>query len=135
MTARPGPLDAARDERVGAARETVTLVLFEAAGILMAVPAAEVWEVRARDLAPPDEPATVVDLGARFGTAPASGPWLGWRRAATARWLRVEEVRDVVAYRLRDLTPLPARVGRAGPFWAAAVHGNEVVLLIDPARM
>ncbi len=115
---------------------TLALLVVEAAGLLAGIAAAEVRAVAAAPPTDPGDPAAAaVDLGLRFGSAPARGPWIAWRRADKRRWVRVDEVRTVASYRLRDLVPLPARVGRATPFWAAAASDDEIVLLLDPARL
>lgn len=113
----------------------LALLVFGAAGLLLAVPAAEVQEVRPGEAAPREPDGGTTDASERLGGRPAAGPWLRWERGGHRRWLRVDEVHDVVGYSLRDLTPLPARVGQTGPCWAAAVRGGEIVLLIDPARL
>jgi hypothetical protein len=136
---RPAPERPRRRSRDLGGRDdeaTVALLVFEAADLLAAIPAAEVRSVRASDLGDPAEPgAAVLDLGVRFGAAPRGGPWLEWQRGAARSWLRVDAVKAVVAYRLCDLVPLPARLARASAFWAAAAGGDEVVLLLDPARL
>ena len=53
-------------------------------------------------------------------------------------WLRVARVVEVLPYAIRALAPMPASgcaTRRAGAFWAAGVRGDDVFLLVDPARL
>ena len=122
--------------------EVVALLLFEAADCLMALPASEV----ARLLAPgsqrasADEGASVawIDVDEYFTGRRSEGPWLQWARGERSARLRVGRVVEVLACAIRAPAPMPAclRVdGRGGAFWAAGVRGDEVFLLMDPARL
>ena len=116
------------------------LLIFEAADCLMALPAAEVTRLIGSG-APadrsPDE-AAGVDLTDYFTGRPATGPWIRWMRGGRHNLLRMERVVEVVPCPIRRLTPLPAWLRekrRAGIFWAAGVRGDDVFLLVDPARL
>jgi hypothetical protein len=121
----------------------VPLLVFEAADCLMAVPASEVahLEQGANKLrAPPavlvEEPA--FDLGEYFGGHESDGPWLHWGRGARGAWLRVRRVVDVVPTLISGLTPMPMLLReqrRTCAFLASGVRGEEVFLLLDPARL
>jgi hypothetical protein len=121
----------------------VALLLFEVADCLLALPATEV--VR---LLGPDAPRSAVDqveasaawidLNEYFTGGRSEGPWLRWRREQQHAWLRVERVVEVLPCPIRALSPMPSplRAGRgAGAFWAAGVRGDDVFLLMDPARL
>ena len=78
------------------------------------------------------------DLGEYFGGRQSDGPWLHWGRGPRNAWLRVLRVIDVVPIALSALRPMPARLGgkrRTGAFLAAGIRGNDVFLLLDPARL
>ena len=114
----------------------VSLLIFEAAGCLMAVPASEVTHLENEK----DEKKgrSLLDLGQHFGGRESDGPWLRWGRGSRIAWLRVRRVVDVVPVALSLLTPMPAllrRQVRTRAFLAAGVRGNEVFLLLDPARL
>ncbi len=114
------------------------LLVFEAAGCLMAVPASEVAHLEQRGRAPfsPEPPS--FDLGGYFSNLDSDGPWLHWTRGTRSAWLRVRRVIDVVPVALAGLTPMPALLGaqlRTRAFLAAGVRGNDVFLLLDPARL
>ena len=121
----------------------VELLLFEAADCLMALPASEV----ARLLAPEAQTASAGNIGASeewidldeyFTGRRSEGPWLRWGRGTRGAWLRVARVVEVLPCAIRALAPMPAwlRAERgAGAFWAAGVRGDEVFLLMDPARL
>jgi hypothetical protein len=121
----------------------VALLLFEAADCLMALPASEV----ARLLAPGSQRASAdegcasvawIDLDEYFTGRRSEGPWLRWGRGEQCAWLRVGRVLEVLACAIRALAPMPACLraeGCAGAFWAAGVRGDEVFLLMDPARL
>ncbi len=120
----------------------VPLLVFEAADCLMAVPASEVahLEQGANKRREPlailfEEPA--FDLGEYFGGHESDGPWLHWGRGARGAWLRVRRVVDVVPIALSGLRPMPAmlRGQRSRAFLAAGVRGDDVFLLLDPARL
>lgn len=129
------------------ASPVVALLLFEAADCLMALPASEV----ARLLTP--ESRTLagnvgtseawIDLEEYFTGRRSEGPWLRWSRGQRTAWLRVARVVEVLPCPIRALVPMPAWLGaergaeppRAGTFWAAGVRGDEVFLLMDPARL
>ena len=121
----------------------VALLLFEAADCLMALPASEV----ARLLAPGSQRASAdegcasvawIDVDEYFTGRRSDGPWLQWARGERCAWLRVGRVVEVLACAIRALAPMPACLrseGRGGAFWAAGVRGEEVFLLMDPARL
>ena len=124
----------------------VSLLVFEAAGCLMAVLASEVahLEDEKRGLEDfPDEPGgkssrPLFDLGEYFGGRQSEGPWLRWGRGTRSASLRVKCVVDVVPVALSVLTPMPAllrRQRRTRVFLAAGVRGNDVFLLLDPGRL
>ena len=129
----------------------VPLLVFEAADCLMAIQASEVahlegsWEKRGREgfsNEPGENPSRPrldrFDLGEYFGGRQSDGPWLHWGRGPRNLWLRVLRVVDVVPIALSALMPMPARLGgqrRTGAFLAAGIRGNDVFLLLDPARL
>ncbi len=141
----PGP----RGRRGGGVQElvdaspVVALLLFEAADCLMALPASEV----ARLLAPGSPAASAdkadasevwIDVAEYFTGRQSEGPWLRWSRGKRSAWLRVARVMEVLPCAIRALVPMPAWLRaerRAGTFWAAGVRGDEVFLLMDPARL
>lgn len=117
----------------------VQLLVFEAADCLMAVPASEVAH-----LAGPDSDAAktgnrlTFDLGEYFTACESDGPWLRWQRGSRSAILRVRRVVDVVAVALASLKPMPSLLRgdrRTRAFLAAGVSGNDVFLLLDPARL
>jgi hypothetical protein len=120
---------------------TVPLLVFEAADCLMAIPAAEVAHLRdtyKKRVRPFFGAGEAFDLGEYFGGRQSDGPWLRWGRGPRSAWLRVFRVVDVVPTALSSLTPMPARLRghrRTGAFLAAGVRGNDVFLLLDPARL
>lgn len=122
-----------------AASSVVPLLVFEAAGCLMAVVASEVahLEKRGRDSRPLlSQPH--FDLGEYFGELESDGPWLRWGRGTRIAWLRVRRVIDVVPIALSGLTRMPTLLRgprRTGAFLAAGVRGDDVFLLLDPARL
>jgi hypothetical protein len=78
------------------------------------------------------------DLNEYFNGRASDGPWLRWRRGTRSAWLRVISVVDVVPVALSRLTPMPAllrRQLRTRVFLAAGVRGDDVFLLLDPARL
>jgi hypothetical protein len=112
----------------------VPLLVFEAADCLMALPASEVshLEKRGRDSRPH------FDLGEYFGGCESNGPWLQWARGTRRASLRVKRVLDVVPIGLSSLTPMPVLLRsqrRTRAFLAAGVAGQDVFLLLDPARL
>ena len=121
----------------------VALLLFEVADCLMALPASEVASL----LAPGAQRASAdegcesvawIDLDEYFTGRRSEGPWLQWGRGERGAWLRVGRVVEVLACSIRALAPMPACLraeGRGGAFWAAGVRGEEVFLLMDPARL
>ena len=121
----------------------VALLFFEAADCLMALPASEVARLRAPEsqAASPDEVHASqewIDLDEYFTGRRSEGPWLQWGRGERRAWLRVARVVEVLSCAIRALAPMPARLRdepRAGAFWAAGVRGDEVFLLMDPARL
>ena len=119
--------------------EAVSLLVFEAADCLMAVPASEIAHLEGADpLFTKIENRAAFDLGAYFGGRQSDGPWLRWGRGTRSAWLRVRRVVDVVPVALSVLTPMPAvfrRQLRTHAFLAAGVRGDDVFLLLDPARL
>ena len=117
----------------------VSLLVFEAADCLMAVPASEIAQLEGSDpLFTKIENRAAFDLGAYFGGRESDGPWLQWGRGTRSAWLRVRHVVDVVPVALSVLTPMPAvcrRQQRTRAFLAAGVRGDDVFLLLDPARL
>ena len=130
----------------------VPLLVFEAADCLMAVPACEVahLEPSAKRFLDPfpqggsekgprsrsAEPA--FDIGEYFTGHESDGPWLHWARGARSAWLRVRSVVDVVPIALSGLTPMPTLLRgqpRTRAFLASGVRGDDVFLLLDPARL
>ena len=130
----------------------VPLLVFEAADCLMAVPASEVAHLeQASKLL--REPFTQegsesgsrsrfegpsFDLGEYFTGHESDGPWLHWARGARGAWLRVRNVVDVVPIALSALTPMPTLLRgqhRTRAFLASGVRGDDVFLLLDPARL
>jgi hypothetical protein len=117
----------------------VALLVFEAADCLMAIPASEVAHLEGSDPIFTDiESRAAFDLGEYFNGCRSDGPWLHWGRGPRNAWLRVLRVVDVVPIALSALKPMPARLGgkrRTGAFLAAGIRGNDVFLLLDPARL
>lgn len=127
----------------------VPLLVFEAADCLMAVPASEIahLEKRGREGFSEDsgenpsrplssEPS--FDLGTYFNGRESDGPWLHWGRGTRTAWLRVGHVVDVVPIAVSGLTPMPTLLRgerRTRAFLAAGVRGDDVFLLLDPARL
>lgn len=129
-----------------ATTSAISLLVFEAADCLMAIPAAEIAHLegseRGREGFPrqlggnPSRPH--FDLGEYFSGRESDGPWLRWGRGSRSAWLRVRRVVDVVPVALSVLTPMPAvfrRQLRTRAFLAAGVRGEDVFLLLDPARL
>jgi hypothetical protein len=119
---------------------TVPLLIFEAAGCLMALPASEVAHLERVTgscmQTKGSEPS--FDLGDYFGARATEGPWLRWSRATQSAWLRVHHVVDVVPVALTSLTAMPTllrRHRRTRAFLAAGVRNSDVFLLLDPARL
>ena len=117
----------------------VQLLVFEAADCLMAIPASEVAHLEGSDpLLTEIESRAAFDLGEYFSGRRSDGPWLHWGRGPRNAWLRVLRVIDVMPIALSALTPMPARLGgqqRTGAFLASGIRGNDVFLLLDPARL
>lgn len=127
----------------------VPLLVFEAADCLMAVLASEVGhlETRGREgfsLNASENPSRPrfaephFDLGEYFAGHGSDGPWLQWARGTRSAWLRVRQVIDVVPVSLGVLTPMPGLLRaqtRTRAFLAAGVRGDDVFLLLDPARL
>ena len=110
------------------------LLVFEAADCLMAIPASEVTTYRKRV----DAPFIALDLSEYFAGIESDGPWLHWARDTRSAWLRVRRVLDVVPVALSTLTPMPALLGapqRTSAFIAAGACGDDLFLLLDPARL
>ena len=111
----------------------VPLLVFEAAGCLMAVPASEVTQLSEKGSG-----GRVLDLDEYFTQQPSAGPWLQWKRGALSAWLRVRRVVDVVAVPLPRLRPIPKILREqhaTRAFLAAGISGDDVFLLLDPARL
>ncbi|HEY0285259.1 MAG TPA: hypothetical protein VGC23_07720 [Vicinamibacterales bacterium] len=117
----------------------VPLLVFEAANCLMAVVASEIAHLEGSDpLFTKNESRTAFDLGEYFGELESDGPWLRWGRGPRTAWLRVRRVVDVVPVALSGLTRMPPRLrgqGLTRAFLAAGIRGNDVFLLLDPARL
>jgi len=117
----------------------LSLLVFEAADCLMAVSASEIAHLEERGRAHPPAPvAPSFDLGDYFTHRESHGPWLHWARGRHRAWLRVRRVIDVVPFALAGLTPMPALLSarqRTRAFLAAGVRGDDVFLLLDPARL
>ena len=115
------------------------LLVFEAAGCLMAVPASEVARLESADEGFAGTGGRAAfDLGEYFVGRASDGPWLHWDRGARSAWLRVMRVVDVVPIALSALTPMPSlllRERRTRAFLAAGISGKDVFLLLDPARL
>lgn len=118
---------------------TVSFLVFEAAGCLMAVPASEIVlleDTRSPELARQDR--SRVDLDEYFEKKPSHGPWLRWVRGTRSAWLRVRRVVDVVPVSLSALAPMPRllrRQSHSRAFLAAGLTGREVFLVLDPGRL
>ena len=123
----------------------VPLLVFEAADCLMAVPASEVAHLEGSERSgavfggtSENRSRPRFDLGEYFGGRESDGPWLQWGRGTRSAWLRVRRVVDVVPVALSALTPMPALLRgqrRTRAFLAAGIRGNDVFLLLDPARL
>ena len=122
----------------------VPLLVFEAADCLMAIVASEVAHLEKRGREgfseePGENPSRpLFDLGEYFGELESDGPWLRWGRGPRTAWLRVRRVVDVVPVALSGLTRMPALLrgqGLTRAFLAAGIRGNDVFLLLDPARL
>ena len=110
----------------------VPLLVFEAADCLMAIPASEVAQLENAPRTP------LFDLGDYFGGCESDGPWLQWMRGPQNASLRVQRVVDVVSIEVSSLAPMPVLLRgerRTRAFLAAGVSGEEVFLLLDPARL
>ena len=112
----------------------VSLLVFEAAGCLMAVPASEISQLDPR----PAPAAPSIDLDSYFAHSETDGPWLRWARNSQEASLRVRRVIDVIQVPIAGLAPMPATL-RAGAetraFLAAGLRGDDVFLLLDPGRL
>lgn len=117
----------------------VALLMFEAADCLMALPASEVAHLEGSDpLFTESESRAAFDLGKYFNGRESDGPWLRWWRGTRTAWLRVRCVVDVVPVAVSGLTPMPTLLRgdrRTRAFLAAGVSGDDVFLLLDPARL
>ena len=124
---------------MSASPPVVPLLVFEAAGCLMAVPASEIAHLEGADpIFAKTENRGDFDLGEYFSGGESNGPWLRWTRGARTARLRVRRVVDVVPVALVSLTPMPALLRgdrRTRAFLAAGVNGDDVFLLLDPARL
>jgi hypothetical protein len=103
------------------------------------VPASEVAQLEGSDpLFTNFENRVAFDLGEYFSGHGSDGPWLRWARGTRSAWLRVRRVVDVVPVALSVLTPMPKLLrGQqlTQAFLAAGVRGDDVFLLLDPARL
>ena len=121
------------------ATTVLPLLVFEAADCLMAVPASEIAHLEGADpLAGGDKSGPAFDLGEYFSGRSSDGPWLQWARGARSAWLRVRHVVDVVPVALSGLHPMPVMLRgqrRSRAFLAAGMRGEDVFLLLDPARL
>lgn len=116
----------------------VPLLIFEAANCLMAVPASEIAHLEGSDPLFTENESRAFDLGEYFSGFHSDGPWLRWARGARSSRLRVKRVLDVVPVALSSLTPMPALLRgqhRTRAFFAAGISGDDVFLLLDPARL
>jgi hypothetical protein len=122
-----------------ASASVLPLLVFEAADCLMAVAASEVAQLNAgSDTYKKKGQTLFFDLGEYFVGRESDGPWLQWARGTSSAWLRVRRVIDVVPITLALLTPMPAifkAPQRSRAFLAAGLRGDEVFLLLDPARL
>lgn len=105
----------------------------------MAVPASEIAHLEGSDPRFTEaDSLTTFDLGTYFSGRESDGPWLHWARGARSAWLRVRCVVDVVPVALSALSPMPTMLRgqrRTRAFLAAGVRGDDVFLLLDPARL
>ena len=127
----------------------VPLLVFEAADCLMAIPASEVSHLEKRGRVPFSEERgengtrplfskTHFDLDQYFSGRESDGPWLRWARGTRTAWVRVRRVVDVVPVALSELRPMPSLLRgrwRTRAFLAAGGCGDDVFLLLDPARL
>ena len=117
----------------------VPLLIFEAADCLMAIPASEIAHLEGSDpLFTDTESRAAFNLGKYFYGRESDGPWLHWGRGPRAAWLRVQCVVDVVPIAVSGMSPMPALLRgdrRTRAFLAAGVRGDDVFLLLDPARL
>ena len=116
----------------------VPLLVFEAADCVMAVIASEVVLRESDPLSTKSVNGAEFDLGEYFDGHSSDGPWLQWARGTRCACLRVRRVIDVVPMSLAGLRPMPALLRahqRTRAFLAAGVRGNDVFLLLDPARL
>jgi hypothetical protein len=130
-------------------RAMLALLVFEAADCLMALPASEVarletegkplFSPEAGDVSADSGQATVrIDLNEYFTGEASDGPWLRWGRGDMRAWLRIRCVVEVVSCPLGALTPMPALLRAKQDtevFLAAGIRGDDVFLLLDPARL
>ncbi len=116
---------------------TLPLLVFEAADCLMAIVASEVTRIEKRGQG--TGPLFLsCDLDEHFGRGEATGPWLQWARGTHTAWLRVRRVVDVMPVALGGLRPMPALLraqSRTRAFLAVGLFGDDVFLLLDPARL
>src|SRR5262245_39915093 len=121
-----------------AARHSLPLLVFEAAGCLMAVPASEIGYLEGPDPNPAEHRDASFDLDLYFASGRCNGPWLQWHRGTRSAWLRVRRVIDVIPVTLAALVPMPGllRAGkRTRAFLAAGLLDGDVFLLLDPGRL
>jgi hypothetical protein len=123
-----------------AGETVVPLLVFEAAECLMAVPASEVAHLENGPNSDIQKKGQTLffALGEYFTGRESDGPWLRWGRGARSACLRVRRVVDVVPIALSGLTPMPTLLRgqrRTRAFLAAGVRGDDVFLLLDPARL
>ena len=119
-----------------ASAQVLPLLVFEAADCLMAVTASEIAQLEKQGRY--CNRRRFLDLDEYFAGRESGGPWLHWARGPQSVWLRVRRVIDVVPVALSVLTPLPAILTasqQSRPFVAAGLRGDDVFLLLDPARL
>ena len=118
-------------------RAALALLVFEAAGCLMALPASEVARLE-KGVRPLSSTEGEIDLDEYFTGHRSDGPWLHWGRGDVRTWLRIQRVVEVVSCGLGALTPMPALLRlqrKTKAFVAAGVREDDVFLLLDPARL
>ena len=116
----------------------MSLLVFEAAECLMAVPASEICHLQPETYIQKMGSDPFFDLGEYFHGRESDGPWLRWARGGHTAWLRVRRIIDVVPMPLSRLTPIPGMVDTPDhtcAFLAAGMTRGDMFLLLDPARL
>jgi hypothetical protein len=119
----------------------VELLFFEAAGCLMAIPASEVTRLEESDgPSTKNETGAAFDLDEHFTRQESGGPWLCWSRGTRRARLRVRRVVGAATLSIAALKPVPGLLlahaqGRSYAFLAVGVRGDDLFLLLDPARL